>query len=57
MLHDRGELGTGFRRLRLTVTYHALCQQQGQGIGNCLIAAQTDGDAAGAIGDVARRVR
>ncbi len=32
-LHDRGELGLGFRRLPLRVTYHAPCQQQGHGIG------------------------
>jgi trehalose 6-phosphate phosphatase len=32
MLHDRGELRTDFRRLGLTVTYHAPCQQQGQGV-------------------------
>jgi hypothetical protein len=33
MLHDRGELRTDFRPLPLTVTYHAPCQQQGQGAG------------------------
>jgi glycerol-3-phosphate dehydrogenase subunit C len=33
MLHDRGELRTDFRRLPITVTYHAPCQQQGHGIG------------------------
>jgi hypothetical protein len=57
MLHDRSELRTDFRRLRLTATYHAPCQQQGHGIGKRLIAAQADGDLAGAIGDVATRLR
>lgn len=44
MLHDRGELRTDFRPLRLTVTYHASCQQQGHGIGKRPIDAQADGD-------------
>jgi hypothetical protein len=57
MLHDRGELRTNFRPLRLTVTYHAPCQQQGHGIGKRLIAAQADGDPAGAIDDLATRLR
>ncbi len=57
MLHDRGELRTDFRPLRLTVTYYAPCQQQGQGIGKRLIAAQADGDLAGAIDDLAARLR
>ena len=54
---DRGELRTDFRPLRLTVTYHAPCRQQGQGIGKRLIAAQSDGDLAGAIDDLAMRPR
>jgi glycerol-3-phosphate dehydrogenase subunit C len=33
LLHERGELRTDFRRLELTVPYHAPCQQQGHGIG------------------------
>ena len=33
MLHERGELRTGFGPLPLTVTYHAPCQQQGHGVG------------------------
>jgi hypothetical protein len=57
MLYDRGELRTNFRPLRLTVTYHAPCQQQGHGIGKRLIAAQADGDLAGAIDDLATRRR
>ena len=57
MLHDRGELGTDFRRLGLTVTYHAPCQQQRQGVGKRLFAAQADGDLAGAIDDLAARLR
>jgi glycerol-3-phosphate dehydrogenase subunit C len=32
-LHDRDELATDFRPLRLTVPYHAPCQQRGHGIG------------------------
>jgi len=46
MLHDRGELRTDFRPLRLTVTYHAPCQQQGHGVGKRLIDEQADGDLA-----------
>jgi hypothetical protein len=46
MLHDRGELRTDLRPLRLTVTYHAPCQQQAHGIGKRLIDAQADGDLA-----------
>ena len=57
MLHDRGELRTDFRPQRLTVTYHAPCQQQGHGIGKRLIAAQADGDLASAIDDLAARSR
>jgi hypothetical protein len=57
MLHDRGELRTDFRALRLTVTYHAPCQQQWHGIGKRLIDAQADGDLAGAIDDLATRLR
>jgi hypothetical protein len=53
MLYDRGELRTDFRPLRLTVMYHAPCQPQGHGIGKRLIAAQADGDLAGAIDDLA----
>jgi len=45
MLHDRGELRTDLRPLRLTVTYHAPCQQA-HGIGKRLIDAQADGDLA-----------
>lgn len=57
MLHDRGEFRTDFGPLRLTVTYHVPCQQQGHGIGKRLIAAQADGDGAGAIDDLATRLR
>ena len=57
MPHDRGELRTHFRPQRLTVTYHAPCQQQGRGVGKRLIAAQADGDLAGAIDDLAGRLR
>ncbi len=57
MLHDRGELRTDFRPLRLTVTYPAPCQQQGHGIHKRLIAAPADGDLAGAIDDLAPRLR
>ena len=57
MLGDRGELRTDFRPLRLTVAYHASCQQWGYGIGKRLIAAQADGDLAGAIDDLAARSR
>lgn len=46
MLHDRGELRTDLRPLRLTVTYHAPCQQQAHGVGKRLIDAQADGDLA-----------
>ena len=46
MLHDRGELRTGFRPLRLTVTCHAPCQPHGHGIGKRLIDAQADADLA-----------
>jgi hypothetical protein len=46
MLHDRGELRTDFRPLRLTVTHHTPCQEQGHGIGKRLIDAQADGDLA-----------
>jgi hypothetical protein len=45
MLHDRGELRTDLRPLRLTVTYHAR-QQQAHGVGKRLIDAQADGDLA-----------
>lgn len=57
MLQDRGELRTDFRPLRLTVTYHAPCQQQAHGIGKRLIPTQADGDPAGAIDDLATRPR
>ena len=57
MLHDRGELGTDFRPLRLTVTYHAPCQQQAHGIGKRLIPAEADSDPAGSIDDLAMRPR
>jgi hypothetical protein len=53
----RGKLRTDFRPLRLNGTYHAPCPQQGQGIGKRLIAAQADGDLAGAIDDLAARWR
>ena len=33
LLHEHGELRTDFGPLRLTVPYHAPCQQQGHGIG------------------------
>jgi glycerol-3-phosphate dehydrogenase subunit C len=33
LLHERGELGTDFGPLELTVPYFAPCQQQGHGIG------------------------
>ena len=56
MLHDCGELRSDFRPLRFTVTYHAPCQQQGHGIGKRLIAAQADGDVAGAIDDLVTRL-
>ncbi len=57
MLHDRGELGTDFRPLRLTVAYYLPCQRQGYGVGKRLIAAQADGDLAGAIDDFAAGLR
>ena len=57
MLHDRGELRMEFRPLRLTVTYHAPCRRQGHGIGKRLSAAQADGEVAGAIDDLAARLR
>jgi hypothetical protein len=57
MLHDRGELRTDFRPLRLSVTYHVPCQRRGHGIGKRLIAAQADGDLAGAIDDLAAGLR
>ncbi|HEX2049347.1 MAG TPA: anaerobic glycerol-3-phosphate dehydrogenase subunit C [Actinomycetota bacterium] len=33
-LHERGELRTDFRRVELTVPYHAPCQQRGHGVGS-----------------------
>ena len=57
MLHDRGELGTDLRPLRLTVAYHAPCPVHGYGIGKRLIAARAEGDLAGAIDDLAMRPR
>jgi hypothetical protein len=57
MLHARGELRTDLRPLRLTVTYHAPCQEQGRGIGKRLIAAPADGEVAGAIDELAARLR
>ena len=57
MLHDLGELRTDLRPLRLTVTCHAPCQQQGHGIGNRLIDAQADSYFASAIDDLAARSR
>jgi glycerol-3-phosphate dehydrogenase subunit C len=41
MLHDRGELRTGFEPLPLTVTYHAPCQQQGHGVGKPALELMT----------------
>jgi hypothetical protein len=52
-----GELRTDFRPLRLNGTYHAPSQQQRQGIGKRLIAAQGDGDVAGAIDHLVARLR
>ncbi len=46
MLHDRGELRTDLRPLRLTVRYHAPCQQQAHSVGKRLIDEQADGDLA-----------
>ena len=57
MLHDRGELRTDFRPLRCAVNYQAPCHRQGHGIGKRLIAAQADGDLAGAIDNLAARLR
>jgi hypothetical protein len=57
LMMRHGELRTDFRPLRLTVTYHAPCQQQRHGIGKRLIDAQADGDVAGAIDDLAARSR
>ena len=57
MLHDRGELRTDFRPLRLTVAYHTPCPVHGYGIGKRLIAARADGDLAGAIDDLAACLR
>jgi len=57
MLHDGVELRTDLRPLRLTVTYHAPCQQHGHGIGKCLIFAQAGGGVAGAVDDLAARLR
>jgi hypothetical protein len=57
MLHDRGGLRTDFRPLRLTVTYHAPCHQHEHGIGERLTTAQADSDLAGAIDDLAARLR
>ena len=57
MLHDCVELRTDLRPLRLTVTCHAPCQQQGHGIGKRLIDAQADSDLASAIDDLAARSR
>ena len=56
MLHDCVELRTDLRPLRLSVTYHAPCQQ-GHGIGKRLIDAQADSDLASAIDDLAARSR
>lgn len=56
ILHERGGLRTDFRPLRLTVTCHAPCQQR-HGIGKRLIDAQADTDLAGAIDDLAARLR
>jgi glycerol-3-phosphate dehydrogenase subunit C len=33
LLYERGELRTDFKPLKLTVPYHAPCQQQGHGVG------------------------
>jgi hypothetical protein len=56
-LHDRGELRTDSRPRRLTVAYHALCQQQGYGIGKRLIAGPGNDHPAGPIDDLAPRLR
>jgi hypothetical protein len=50
------ELRADFRPLRPTGTYHAPSRQQ-HSIGKHLIAAQADGDLAGAIDDRAARLR
>ena len=57
MVHDRGELRTDFRPLRLTVADHTPCQQRGYGIGKRLTVGQADGDLAGAIDDLAACLR
>ena len=57
MRHGRGELRTDFRPLRLIVAYHAPSQQHGYGIGKPLIAGPADGHLAGAIDDLATRLR
>ena len=57
MLHARGELRTDLRPLRLTVTCHAPCRRQGRGVGKRLSAGQADGEVAGAIDDLAARLR
>lgn len=57
MLHDCVELRTDLRPLRLTITYHALRQQQSHGIGKRLIDAQADSDFASAVDDLAARSR
>lgn len=57
MRHDRVELRTDFRPLRLTVSYHAPHERHGHGIGKRLISAQADGDVAGAIDGLAARLR
>jgi hypothetical protein len=57
LMMRHGELRTDFRPLRLTVTHHAPCQQQGHGIATRLIATQADGGLAGPIDDLATRPR
>ena len=57
MMLDCVGLRTDLRPQRLTVTYHAPCQQQAHGIGKRLIDATADGDLVGAIDDLAARSR
>jgi hypothetical protein len=57
ILYDRGELRADFRLRWFTVPYHAPLPAAGARIGKRLIAAQADGDLAGAIDDLAARLR
>jgi hypothetical protein len=56
-LHDRGEVRTDFRPLRLTVAHHAPRRQQGHGTGTRLIAGPANDHLAGPIDDLATRLR